>query len=198
MPNDPDKDLHRRAFFRSATARVLGPLADGLAGRLPPAAPTVRLRPPGAIAEDRFLDTCRRCGECVAVCPADAIVPLVHSNDRLANTPVIDPDVSACVVCEGLQCTHVCPSGALLPVFDALDIRMGVAEVYDAVCVRSQGEACTICVDRCPLGAAAIRFPDEGPPDVIIPGCVGCGVCQLYCPTQPTAISVRPAEAIAT
>ena len=38
----------------------------------------------------------------------------------------------------------------------------------------------------------AIRFVGDEPPEVLSPGCVGCGVCQLYCPTEPKAITVRP------
>ncbi len=196
MSTDPHDDLQRRAFFRKAAARVVGPIADYLDKRLPRETIQVRLRPPGAIAEDRFLDTCQRCGACVKACPADAIFSLDDSNDGAAGTPVIDPDVAACVVCEGLQCTHVCPSGALLPLATPADIRMGVAEVYGGLCVRSRGDTCTLCVDRCPLGAAAIRFVGDEPPEVLSAGCVGCGVCQLYCPTQPKAITVRPHGAV--
>jgi len=102
---------------------------------------------------------------------------------------------------------------------------MGVAEVYASLCVRTSGEACTKCVDLCPLGPAAIRFDDErarpnlpepqasacatspdsepkadnlNPPTIVHDGCVGCGVCQLYCPTTPKAIVVRPQSVTAT
>ena len=62
------------------------------------------------------------------------------------------------------------------------------------MCVRSHGESCTRCVDMCPMGSDAIRFDDNGPPTVLADGCVGCGVCQLYCPTTPKAIVVSPAS----
>ncbi len=170
---------------------MLEPLADYLEETSSGKRPVPRLRPPGAVEESRFAETCQRCGKCVEVCPARAIVPVDESLPD-ASTPVIDPDRAACVVCDGLQCTHVCPSGALRPLQEAAQIRMGLAEVYPTLCVRAEGEACTICVDRCPLGEQAIRFDDEGPPTVLQPGCVGCGVCQLYCPTDPKAIIVLP------
>lgn len=180
----------RRAFFHQALARVLRPLADFLEKRLPPDAPRPFLRPPGAIAEPDFLSTCLRCGNCVNVCPAHCIVPL-PDDAPAAGTPAIYPDVSPCVVCDGIQCTHVCPSGALRPLARALDIRIGHAEVYDSLCVRTSGESCTLCVDRCPIGPQALRFDDAGPP-AVLDACVGCGVCQFHCPTEPKAIVVRP------
>lgn len=185
-------DERRRLFFREALGRMVRPLADFVERRLAMPDDRPRLRPPGAIEEAHFVETCEHCAACVQVCPADAIFLLSEANGLAAGTPAIDPDHAACVVCEGLQCTTVCPSGALLPLVERYDIRMGLAEVYSAMCVRSAGEACTECVDRCPLGEAAIRFDDDGPPTVRAIGCVGCGVCQLYCPTDPKAIVINP------
>ncbi len=194
MPTSDGHDpVNRRGFFRGVTARLLGAVADQIEHRLPKSDTReyLHLRPPGAIGEDRFASVCQRCGECVKVCPANAIVPLPETMGALAGTPVVVADRAPCVVCEGLKCTHVCPSGALLPLMLAHEIQMGIAEVYADRCVRSSGESCTLCVDRCPMGAAAIRFVGAGPPEVLSPGCVGCGVCQFYCPTSPKAIIVR-------
>lgn len=197
MTNDPltEADGDRRRFFREALGRLLRPFTEESTERFPSAGPKRRLRPPGAMDEARFVDACQRCGHCVEVCPALAIRPVI-STDRVVNgTPFIDPDAAACVVCEGLKCTHVCPSGALLPLSAAADIAMGLAEVDEAVCVRNIGESCSICVDRCPLGATAIRIDGPRSPTVVSPGCVGCGVCQFYCPTTPKAIVVHPRAA---
>lgn len=187
--------LPRRGFFRNALRHAVSPIADMLESkervRSPKAGPL--LRPPGAIAQERFANVCQRCGACVEACPADAIIPFVGVGLN-SGTPHIDADVAACVVCDGLKCTHVCPSGALLPVMGPQGIAMGVAEVYASLCVRTKGETCTLCVDMCPMGREAIRFDDEGPPKVLDDGCVGCGVCQLYCPTTPKAIVVKPAS----
>lgn len=184
--------LQRRGFFRSAAARMISPVADYLEKRFDLSPLRVQLRPPGALEESHLIDTCYRCGNCVEACPADAIFALDAAAGEAVGTPMIDPDRAACVVCEGLKCTTTCPSGALLPVADPSLIRMGLADVYEPLCVRSTGEACTLCVDHCPLGEVAIGFADDGPPDVQSPGCIGCGVCQLHCPTSPKAITVRP------
>ncbi len=185
MSRDNANFPRRRAFFREAAARLVTPLADYLEARGVGPAVRTRLRPPGAIDEQRFLETCHRCGACVDSCPADAIFPLDETKGEAVGTPSIDPDRAACVVCDGLNCTTSCPSGALLPLLSARDVRMGVAMVYAPLCVRSRGESCTLCVDRCPMGDAAIRIGDDDLPEVRTPGCVGCGVCQLSCPTDP-------------
>jgi ferredoxin-type protein NapG len=97
-------------------------------------------------------------------------------------------------MCDDLSCTKDCPSGALQPV-SAENVDMGIAEVDPELCVRRQGEDCQICVDKCPVGPLAIDIPDlGGEVEVKVDGCTGCGVCQMYCPTDPRAIVVRPRE----
>lgn len=192
MSEKNDNQSRRRQFFREALARMLEPVTDYIDQRSKPTLERTRLRPPGAIEESEFVRTCVRCGSCADVCPARAIF-LAHDEEGPgADTPYIDASEAACVVCEGIQCTHVCPSGALQPLTDPSLIRMGVAEVYEPLCVRTEGQACVECVEKCPLGSEAIGFNGDGPPEVITHGCVGCGVCQLVCPTTPKAITVRP------
>lgn len=198
MRHNPDRPgrADRRDFFLEAATRLVKPLASYLEQRAPRMEPSGYLRPPGAIDERLFTSTCQRCGACVKACPANAIFPLDDSFGPATGTPAIDPDRAACVVCDGLVCTTGCPSGALLPLLDAADIQMGTAQVYKALCLQSRGESCSICVDRCPLGESAIRGVADTPPEVLSPGCVGCGVCQLFCPTTPKAIVISPRETL--
>ncbi len=223
--SEKDK-YHRRHFFRESLARLASPIADLLSDdsadsssadsatsdevgprfkrHLPPKKP---LRPPGAIAELIFARTCDHSGECVKVCPANAISFSTEFSPTNDPTPVIDASTTACVVCDGLLCTHACPSGALRPLQSPSDIDMGLARVNTAVCVRnpatgeldnqiesedSRSDDCTICVDLCPIGETALRIADGGPPIVDAVGCVGCGVCEEHCPTKPKAIFVEP------
>lgn len=191
MTTDSGDDQGRRAFFREGFAKLVGPLGDFIEQRFDLPVERRLLRPPGALSEAEFLDTCYRCGSCVEVCPADAIYSAPASDENTVGTPVIDPDLAPCVVCEELACMKVCPSGALKLVAAPELIRMGRAKVSDAVCLRSSGEDCTICIDRCPIGDTALRTMDTGPP-MVLDACVGCGVCQHYCPTTPKAIVVDP------
>jgi ferredoxin-type protein NapG len=67
---------------------------------------------------------------------------------------------------------------------------MGTAVVDGEQCLRSQGESCQVCVDVCPHGEMAIRIDDSGTVQVL-GGCVGCGICEWKCPTQPAAVRVQ-------
>jgi len=205
MPDDKIENLppnDRRRFFQSGLSRLLGPLANYIENKLPIELPVFRsrLRPPGALPETAFLETCFRCGSCADACPADAIALLDSHDDQLRGTPYIDPDRRACVICDDLSCMKVCPSGALSLV-DRLAIRIGLAKVNDDTCLRSAGEDCTTCVEACPLGEIAIKVGQDGRINVIDPresgqGCTGCGVCQEQCPTRPgRAIVVQPSDA---
>jgi len=157
-----------------------------------PPAPSlpIRLRPPGALPELAFVDTCQRCGRCVAACPAEAIRPLGAAWGTAGGTPAIDARQTPCVVCSGLDCTHVCPTGALRPLAAAAEIAMGTA-VLDERCLTYRGEACDACLKSCPL-PGAIWFGPEGRAQVDVSRCVGCGLCEHVCPMEPTAIRVVP------
>ena len=200
-----DRPLDRRRFFRQGLAELLKPLVkaaepieralaelDAL-DRPPPARPALNLpvflRPPGALDERAFRDTCSRCGVCVSVCPAHAIQ--LDTAGVLANgAPYIVAAESPCVICDGLHCMQNCPSGALV-FTPAADIDMGTAEWHEQLCVRSRGEECRICIDQCPIGEKAITL-DGIQVKVLAEGCTGCGVCEHYCPTDPKSISITP------
>lgn len=181
-------------MFRLGLQKLMGPVTQYLEERLriPLPIPRTVIRPPGAQPEKEFLATCYRCGNCVDVCPAKCIRPMSSENLEQRGTPYIDPDLAACVVCEDLSCMRACPSGALKLVNGVSEIRMGIARVNLQHCVRSQGQDCRLCVDKCPIGPSAIQLSDAGAVAVKVSGCVGCGVCQFYCPSLPKAITVEP------
>lgn len=200
MSDKPDKGVSRRellTFWR----RSLQELDEIRAPTIQPPAPTMSapqgwpLRPPGTTSERHLLDTCVRCGQCVAACPAQCIVPLPPAFGVATGTPAIDPVFSPCVLCDGLQCTKVCPSGALKPVDDLLNVKMGTAHVDPALCVTYHGQACPACYMTCPIPGAIVRA-DDGRVSVG-DTCTGCGLCEHVCPTEPKAIHVVPAGFVA-
>jgi MauM/NapG family ferredoxin protein len=167
-------------------------LDEKLGALLPPdEPPRRRLRPPGALPEAEFLSTCLHSGDCVEACPVRAIKIWPADGSAATGTPFIEPNVQACVVCETIACTKVCPSGALVPLSRVDQIHLGLAEMKYETCVRANGAECRICVEKCPV-TGAIRVGDNGRIEVLS-ACVGCGVCEMYCPTTPKAIAVRPA-----
>ena len=187
----------RRGFFKEALNQLIQPVAEFLDDRVGDHLLTEELserailRPPGALPEAEFLETCHRCGNCVKNCPANAILPLQSTQSDIANTPYIDPDEQPCVICDSLACMYVCPSGALQTVY-AEDIRMGLAVFSADTCLRTKEVDCTYCVDTCPIGDDAIRLTPDGFIEVLDPGCSGCGVCQYACPTSPKSIVIEP------
>lgn len=149
------------------------------------------LRPPGTLHELLLVKHCIRCGKCVEECPADAIVPLGADWGHAAGTPAIDARKQPCVLCTGLRCTHVCPSGALLPTFVNRDVTMGTAILDGERCLTHRGQACTVCREHCPM-EGALAVDGDGKLRVADDKCVGCGLCEHYCPTEPTSIRVQP------
>lgn len=210
--------MNRRRFFREGLRELLKPLGNAIdpleraahqlgkldkisdppqvrpiAKRPPISVPLqIWLRPPGALEDTRFRETCSRCGQCEQVCPAKCI-KIDSTGTNGDGAPYIDVDSMPCVVCSGLECMRTCPSGALVPT-SLNEIDMGTAEWKPGSCIRASGEECTICVDQCPLGSTAIELK-EGAIHVIEDGCIGCGVCQYYCPTQPKSIAIIPKAA---
>jgi ferredoxin-type protein NapG len=155
------------------------------------------LRPPGAMAPEAFESVCSRCGNCVEACPADAIKLDVNGLSG-EGFPYIVAAEAPCVVCDDLSCMKSCPTGALKLV-DRLQIKIGTAKVDHATCLRDRGENCTLCVDACPITAddaghlAAITINAITGKVIVRKNiCVGCGLCESRCPTEPRSIIVNP------
>lgn len=154
------------------------------------------VRPPGAKAELAFNLQCIRCRACANVCEAGCIRFFSFSENPLkVGTPYVNTRLRACNLC--MNCTQVCPTGALNPIERLLtdikkEVRMGVAEVIESACLSFNGRICGVCHDACPLSGEAIVLVPKAKPEVITDVCIGCGRCEERCPQYPAAIIVRP------
>jgi ferredoxin-type protein NapG len=146
-PSHKRRQESRREFLRS-TALAAGVMGAALFGYYPVAQGlSLRLRPPGAIKspldEQQFLASCIKCGQCVQVCPVNAL-KLTDIGDGFGiGTPYIDAREQACdFSCDGLQCVLACPTGALTHDLDyPADSRMGFARLdKPTACLAMQGK----------------------------------------------------------
>ncbi len=159
-------DASRRGFFR---------------GRPRPKAET---RPPWALAETRFIDTCTRCNDCLSACPEAIII----SGD--GGFPSIDFKRGECTFCSA--CVDACKPLALSRVDEqpAWSLKANIAPN----CLPHKGVECRSCGDYC--DSRAIRFAPRlgGSPLPAIDSelCTGCGACVAPCPVS--AITILPSE----
>ena len=152
------------------------------------------LRPPGAIEEDDFLKKCIRCRKCEEACPYFSI-KMAHGEWGLKmGTPFIYPQDIPCYLCADWPCIDVCPTSALEPVESMEQVTMGQAIIDETICFAFNGIICRACYERCPIYTKAIILRDELFPEVIKEHCVGCGICEHVCPTNPKAIVVYSAH----
>lgn len=251
------KQQERRRFLRSLmlAAGVVGVSAMGFV----PVARSwnPRLRPPGALKESELLASCIKCGQCVQVCPVNAIKLADIMDGFGVGVPYVDAREQSCdFSCDGLQCILACPTGALSHELNyPAEVRMGFARLdRPDLCLAMKGEGlkgrtrgadfeglfryieidrwkpqhirdqafdleiCDLCVRHCPIEIRIAQCTAGEPPSgdinqcpprhaielqreesedgvmrmrpVVLDGCVGCGACEMVCPTEPAAIVI--------
>lgn len=133
----------RRRFLRTVllTGGVMG---AALSGWLPIAyAQRQRLRPPGALDEHEFLSSCIKCGQCVQVCPVQAIKLADLVDGFGVGAPYIDAREQACdFSCDAVQCILACPTGSLTykkPEY--MPVRPGAALAAKPVLIAKEKDA---------------------------------------------------------
>lgn len=144
------------------------------------------IRPPGALEEIDFLQTCEGgegCDACVQACPYGSIFVL-RTEDIADGTPVLSPSERPCHLCEDRACVAACPTEALA----GRDFEpFGTVSVSPEHCFTFRGPECGACGGLCPTPDQAIRFV-RNHPVIDTESCVGCGICIDACPTSPVAL----------
>jgi len=154
------------------------------------------IRPPGALPEEKFLDKCIKCGECLKVCPTNGLQPaLTEAGPEGLWTPVLVPRIGYCEYYCSL-CSQVCPTGAIkeLTIEEKTTVKIGTAFVNKNRCLPyALGEQCIVCEEHCPVSPKAIQLikvetlTPEGKvitnlaPFVNVNDCIGCGICENKC-----------------
>jgi ferredoxin len=171
-------DLSRRAFSATLISGLavvpMVRMTGGIAGNWSP----LRVRPPGALDEDRFLRRCIKCGQCMRVCPTNVIQPAgLQAGVEGLWTPVLNFRIgtSGCQL-NCVACGHVCPTSAIRPL--ALDEKLGRGEWADRGPIRigtafvdrgrclpwAMGRPCIVCQENCPVSPKAIRVTEDYEP----------------------------------
>lgn len=161
------------------------------------------IRPPGSVGEDDFLARCIRCGQCMRVCPNNALHPtLLESGLEGIWTPILIPKIGYCEPTCTL-CGQVCPTGAILELTIKEKVgdketppnRIGTAFFDRGRCLPwAMATTCIVCEEWCPTSPKAIYLKEEIAYDregnevrvkrpYIDPElCTGCGACEYACP----------------
>ena len=142
------------------------------------------IRPPGSLEESEFLSRCIRCGECMKVCPNNALHPTLEQAGLAGLwTPTLVPRIGYCEP-SCVLCSEVCPTGAIW--------HITPSEKGWVVGAGSTEQKSADASQPIRLGTA---FYDRGRclPWALATDCI---VCEEWCPVSPKAIYVQEAQVI--
>jgi ferredoxin len=171
----PSPGITRRGFFTAAVSGLAAVPAVRLAGLTNQNWNPGVVRPPGALAEEDFLQRCIKCGQCMRVCPTNVIQPAtLEAGLEGLWTPLLNFRVgtSGCQL-NCIACGNVCPTSAIRPL--SLDeklgrdkfaergpVRLGTAFVDQGRCLPwAMNKPCIVCQENCPVSPKAIYIREE-------------------------------------
>ncbi len=155
------------------------------------------IRPPGSLPEERFVSVCTGCGECLKVCPNNALQStLLEAGLSGLYTPRLVPRIGYCEeFCN--YCGRICPTEAIrhIPIEEKRLLQMGVAHIDKTRCIAWDTEKiCLVCNEQCSY--QAIVGDDKKRPIVKEEKCTGCGICEHKCPVDGEAAIIVYASGV--
>jgi ferredoxin-type protein NapF len=155
------------------------------------------IRPPGSLPEEKFVTVCTGCGECLKVCPNNALQStLLEAGLAGLYTPRLVPRIGYCEeLCN--FCGRVCPTEAIRPISveEKRLLQIGVAHIDKTRCIAWDTEKiCLVCNEQCSY--QAIVGDDKKRPIVKEEKCTGCGICENKCPVDGEAAIIVHASGI--
>ncbi len=146
------------------------------------------IRPPGALPEEEFVSVCSGCGECLKVCPNNALQStLLEAGLAGLYTPRLVPRIGYCEeFCN--FCGKVCPTEAIryLPFEEKRLLQMGIAHIDKTRCIAwDTDKICLVCNEQCSY--QAVVGDEKKRPIVKEEKCTGCGICENKCPVDGEA-----------
>lgn len=153
------------------------------------------ISPPGSFGREYFTEHCTACGLCISQCPTQVLQPaLMEYGLSGFLQPHLDFTAGFCNY-ECTVCSHVCPTGAILPLKkdEKKRTQIGIARFIEEKCiVVTKGTQCGACSEHCPTKACdMVLYKNNLNIPFIEPDrCIGCGACEHICPTFPKSIVV--------
>jgi len=143
------------------------------------------IRPPGSLPEEKFVSVCTGCGECLKVCPNNALQStFLEAGLAGLYTPRLVPRIGYCEeFCN--FCGRVCPTEAIRPVTieEKRLLQIGVAHIDKTRCIAwDTDKICLVCNEQCSY--QAIVGDDKKRPIIKEEKCTGCGICENKCPVD--------------
>jgi len=195
-----EKDIDRKTFFKASNSLLQESVFNFLDSYSPEfmkkiiprnKIPNKLLYPPGAIKEPLYSEKCTGCDKCIEICPYDSIILSENKDGKMV--AMINPYETPCYLCADVPCSKACPEGALLPLDNRMEIKIGfAAPTFHCKNQKAKKKVCTICRDVCPFLDDCVKFNIANIPMIKKNVCNGCGICANNCPELGKGIIIFP------